>query len=60
MLITRAYSLAGDPIKILQHNGELRDIYEVADMLNATAFKHETTKHFLCYPKVVDSGEYKL
>ncbi|MDR1023793.1 MAG: HD domain-containing protein [Prevotellaceae bacterium] len=53
VLTNRAYSPAGDPIKFLQHNGELRDIYEASDMLNATAFRHETTKHFLCYPKEV-------
>jgi HD superfamily phosphohydrolase len=53
VLINRAYSPTGDPIKFLQNNGELRDIYEVSDMLNATAFRQETTKHFLCYPKEV-------
>ncbi|MDR1416223.1 MAG: HD domain-containing protein [Prevotellaceae bacterium] len=53
VLINRAYSPNGDPIKFLQHSGELRDIYEASDMLNATAFRQETTKHFLCYPKEV-------
>ncbi|MDR3187935.1 MAG: HD domain-containing protein [Prevotellaceae bacterium] len=53
VLVNRAYSPTGDPIKLLQRNGELRDIYEVSDLLNATAFQQETTKHFLCYPKEI-------
>jgi HD superfamily phosphohydrolase len=56
-LINRAYSPTGDPIKLLQSSGELRDIYEASDMLSATAFRRETTKHFLCYPKEI-SREY--
>jgi HD superfamily phosphohydrolase len=54
VLINRAYSPTGDPIKLLQSNGELRDIYEDSDMLSAAAFRRETTKHFLCYPKEVE------
>jgi HD superfamily phosphohydrolase len=53
VLINRAYSPTGDPIKLLQRNGELRDIYQASDMLNATAFRQETTKHFLCFPKEI-------
>ncbi|MDR2813326.1 MAG: HD domain-containing protein [Prevotellaceae bacterium] len=57
VLSNRAYSPAGDPIKLLQSNGELRDIYEASDILNATAFRQETTKHFLCYPKEIRRKE---
>jgi HD superfamily phosphohydrolase len=53
VLINRAYSPTGDPIKFLQSTGELRDIYEASDLLNATAFRHETTRHYLCYPKEI-------
>ncbi|MDR3329187.1 MAG: HD domain-containing protein [Prevotellaceae bacterium] len=59
-LVNRAYSSTGDPIMIVQKNGALRDIYEVSDMLNATAFRHATTKHFLCHPKEVDSEPHAV
>lgn len=52
-LVNKAYSLTGEPIRILYKNGELRDIYEASDMLNATAFRQDTTKYFLSYPKEV-------
>ena len=55
-LTNRLYSPTGDPIKLLQSSGELRDIYEASDMLNATAFRQETTKHFLCFPKEILSA----
>ncbi|MDR2937887.1 MAG: HD domain-containing protein, partial [Prevotellaceae bacterium] len=41
-LVNKAYSLTGNPIKILHKNGNLRDIFEISDMLNATAFKQDT------------------
>jgi HD superfamily phosphohydrolase len=51
VLVNKAYSLTGEPIRILYKTGELRDIYEASDMLNATAFRQDTTKYFLSYPK---------
>ncbi|MGL4363984.1 MAG: HD domain-containing protein [Bacteroidales bacterium] len=50
-LINKAYNLTGEPIQILQKNGSLQNLYTISDMLNATAFKQDTTKSFLSYPK---------
>lgn len=50
-LVNKAYSLTGDTIKILDKTGGLQNIYTASDMLSAAAFLHDTTKHFLCYPK---------
>jgi hypothetical protein len=38
-------------IQIRYGNSELRDIYDVSDMLSAQAFSVVTKKYFLCYPK---------
>ncbi len=51
VLVNKAYSLTGEPIRVLYRTGELSDIYEASDMLNATAFRQDTTKYFLSYPK---------
>jgi HD superfamily phosphohydrolase len=45
------YESGSEKIKIRMHNGTLRDIYEVSDMLNSQAFLKVTKKYYLCYPK---------
>jgi HD superfamily phosphohydrolase len=51
VLSNRAYSHAGDPIQMLQKNGQLCDLYQASDMLNATAFMGETTRYFLWWAR---------
>ena len=39
------------PIKILNKNGDLKDIAEASDQLNLQALRKPVIKYFLCYPK---------
>ncbi|MDB9922352.1 HD domain-containing protein [Polaribacter sp.] len=39
------------PIKILNKNGELKDIAKASDQLNLQALTKPVIKHFFCYPK---------
>lgn len=50
-LCINAYQPGEESIKILFNNGQLLDIAEASDMLNAKALSNETKKFFLCYPK---------
>ncbi len=47
----KAYAKSDNPIKILFNNGELKDVTEVSDILEAVAFSKVTRKYILCYPK---------
>jgi HD superfamily phosphohydrolase len=47
----KGYESGSEKIKIRTHNGALRDIYEVSDMLKSQAFSKVTKKYYLCYPK---------
>ena len=46
-----AYQPGDESIKILYNNGQLSDIAEASDMLNAKALSDEVKKYFFCYPK---------
>jgi hypothetical protein len=46
-----AYQPGNESIKILYNNGQLIDIAEASDMLNAKALSNEVKKYFICYPK---------
>lgn len=46
-----AYQPGEESIKILYNNGQLSDIAEASDMLNAKALSNEVKKYFFCYPK---------
>lgn len=47
-LCNSAYSLAGEGIKVRYRSGEVCDICRASDMLDATAFLHDSKKYFLC------------
>jgi HD superfamily phosphohydrolase len=47
-LSNSAYSLTGDNIKIRTRSGKVCDIRRASDMLDATAFLHDSKKYFLC------------
>lgn len=46
-----AYSAMNDNIKILDKNGNIKDISEASDILNVSVLSKTVTKFFLCYPK---------
>jgi HD superfamily phosphohydrolase len=46
-----AYQPGNESIKILNNSGQLLDVAEASDMLNAKALSNEVKKYFLCYPK---------
>ena len=54
-IINKGYDDRTGKIQIRFGKSELRDIYDVSDMLSAQAFSGVTKKHFLCYPKEVVS-----
>ena len=58
IVVNRGYSLDEDEIKIMYHNGNVRDIHEVSDLLSARPFSQVTKKHFLCTPKL-KTGELR-
>jgi HD superfamily phosphohydrolase len=47
----KAYQPGNESIKILYNNGQLVDIAEASDMLNAKALSNEVKNYFACYPK---------
>jgi HD superfamily phosphohydrolase len=47
----KGYEGGSEKIKIRTHNGVLRDIYDISDMLNSQAFSEVTKKYYLCRPK---------
>ncbi|BDX37279.1 phosphohydrolase [Tenuifilaceae bacterium CYCD] len=47
----KAYQPGNESIKILYNNGQLLDIAEASDMLNAKALSNEVKNYFACYPK---------
>jgi HD superfamily phosphohydrolase len=50
-ILNKGYDDRTGTIQIRYGKSELRDIYEVSDMLSAQAFSGVTRKYFLCYPK---------
>lgn len=52
-----AYDAKDENIKILFNDGTIRDIAEASDMLNISVLSKVIQKHFLCYPKEVDSTQ---
>jgi HD superfamily phosphohydrolase len=51
----RGYDDRTGKIQIRFGKSELRDIYDVSDLLSAQAFSGVTKKYFLCYPKGIDN-----
>jgi HD superfamily phosphohydrolase len=49
-ILNQAYNKK-QPIKILNKNGDLKDIAEASDQLNLQALTKPVVKYFLCYPK---------
>ncbi|MGE0077576.1 MAG: HD domain-containing protein [Bacteroidales bacterium] len=47
----KAYQPGNESINILYNNGQLVDIADASDMLNARALSNEVKKYFACYPK---------
>jgi uncharacterized protein len=45
------YSADSVKIKILNHDGEVRDIAEASDQYDLSTLSRQVTKYFLCYPK---------
>jgi uncharacterized protein len=56
--ITRnnAYDPGAGGILILSRDGRLTDIAKASDQLNINMLTHPVEKHFLCYPKVLDTN----
>jgi len=50
-VMTKGYDLHEDEINILMHDGTVRNLYELSDLLSARPFSEVTKKHFLCSPK---------
>ena len=57
-VVNRGYNLDEDEIKIFYHNGSVKDIHEVSELLSARPFSQVTKKWFLCAPKL-KTGEIK-
>jgi hypothetical protein len=49
-----AYSSEDERIKILYHDGELKDVTEASDMLDMKMLTRTVTKNYLCFPKEID------
>lgn len=47
-VINQGYDSKEGEIMIISKQGEVRDVYEISDMLSARAFSQVTKKHFLC------------
>jgi HD superfamily phosphohydrolase len=56
-IANNAYNTSDDRIKILLKTGELVDITEASDMLDQNVLAKTVVKHFLCYPKEVQSPQ---
>ena len=50
-----AYRYEDEKIRILYNNGELKDIADASDMLNVSVLSKTVRKHFLCYPKILET-----
>jgi HD superfamily phosphohydrolase len=50
-----AYSADDERIRILYHNGELKDVTEASDMPDMSILTKTVTKNWLCYPKEFES-----
>ena len=55
MTRNNAYDPGAGGILILSKNGQLTDIAQASDQLNINMLTHPVEKHFLCYPKAVDT-----
>jgi hypothetical protein len=55
VISNQGYESGAEKIKIHLHDGTLRDIYEVSDMLGTQAFSAVTKKYYLCYPKAISN-----
>ena len=49
-----AYNPEGGNINILFKDGTIADLSKAADQLNISVLSQPVTKHFLCYPKVIN------
>lgn len=49
-----AYNPEGGNINILFKDGTIADMSKAADQLNISVLSQPVTKHFLCYPKVIN------
>jgi len=47
-VINRGYDSKEGEIMIISRAGEVKDVYEISDMLSARAFSQVTKKYFLC------------
>ncbi len=50
-----AYSADDERIRILYHNGELKDVTEASDMPDMSILTKTVTKYWFCYPKEFES-----
>jgi len=48
-----AYNPEGGKINILYKDGSIADITQASDQLNISVLSQPVTKHFLCYPKII-------
>lgn len=48
------YTLEGEQIKILQKNGEVKNILDISYYINPKMVQKPTVKHFCCYPDDLD------
>jgi HD superfamily phosphohydrolase len=49
-----AYSSEDEKIRILFHDGQLKDIAEASDMLDLSVLSKVVRKHYICYPKELE------
>ncbi len=54
-ITNNAYSVKDDKIEILYNNNELKDIAKASDMLNLSVLGKTVRKHYVCYPKCIES-----
>jgi len=51
-VLNSGYDIKGEYIGILSKDGEVRNIYDISDMLSAKAFSQVTKKYFICTAKL--------
>ena len=51
----KAYISSKGSIDILYKDGTINDIANAADLLNISALSNPVSKHFICYPKIIDN-----
>jgi uncharacterized protein len=51
----KAYISSTGSIDILYKDGTINDIASAADLLNISALSNPVSKHFICYPKIIDN-----